>query len=217
MYWRVACAAAVALLLALPAQSQQLDAVGDIPSGTYKLDPAHASLIWKVNHMGLSHYAARFTRLQATLIYDRVNPEQSTLEVTVDPASVRTDYPMAETLDFDKELQSEDWFNVAKYPAITFASTQVIRNTPTSGQVKGDLTFLGVTKPVALDMKLNGAYLSHPFLRKPAMGFSGHATVSRSAFGLTKYVPLIGDDVDLQIEAEFIKVDPQIPLSKEKN
>ncbi len=203
---RLACLA-VCLSAALPVQAQQRDDIGDIPSGTYKLDPAHASLVWRVSHLGLSNYTARFTRLDATLHYDRVKPEDSSITVMVDPTSIQTDYPMAETLDFDKELQGADWFDVAKYPSITFTSTKVVRETPTSGQVEGDLAMHGATRPITIDIKLNGAYLSHPFLRKPALGFSGHAVIHRSDFGITRFDSMVGDDVDLQIEAEFNKID----------
>jgi polyisoprenoid-binding protein YceI len=92
--------AATALLFAAVAvQAEPLD----VPAGTYKVDPTHASLTWKVSHLGLSNYTARFTKLTAELSFDPANRGQSKISVTVDPNSIRTDYPFADKKDFDKK------------------------------------------------------------------------------------------------------------------
>ncbi|MDX2258258.1 MAG: YceI family protein [Hyphomicrobiaceae bacterium] len=196
-----AAAMGLALVAAVPAASA---AEVDIPAGTYKLDPTHASLTWKVSHLGLSNYTARFAKFDATLAFDPKKPAEAKLSVSVDPASIRTDYPFPEQENFDKKLaEGEDWLNAKAHPAITFTSTKVEMTGDKAAKVTGDLTFLGVTKPVTLDVTLFGATKEHPFTKKAAVGFSAKGSLKRSEFGMAKYVPMIGDEVALQIEAEF--------------
>jgi len=178
----------------------------EMPAGTYKLDDAHASLVWQVSHLGLSNYTARFTDMDATLHYTPENPEQSTVEVTINPLSIETDYPYPEKQNFDATLAKDPaWFNAEKFPSIRFTSTQLTRKDEHTGTMTGDLTFLGVTKPVTLDVTFNGAMLEQPFSKKPTLGFSARGELSRSNWGMTKYIPQIGDEVELIIEVEFAK------------
>jgi polyisoprenoid-binding protein YceI len=177
----------------------------DVPAGVYKLDPTHASLTWKVSHLGLSNYTARFTKMSADLTFDPAKPESSAIKVSVDPKSIRTDYPFADKKDFDKNLSmGEEWFNAGQHPEITFTSTKVAMTGAKTAKVSGDLTLLGVTKPVVLDVTLNNALKEQPFAKKPALGFSGTTRIKRSEFGMSKFVPIIGDDVQIIIEAEFL-------------
>ncbi|MEL6298016.1 MAG: YceI family protein [Pseudomonadota bacterium] len=174
-------------------------------AGTYKLDRAHASLVWKIKHLGLSFYTARFDTFDATLDIDPNEPESAKLEVTVDPKSIRTGFPFADAKDFDKELiESPNFFNAGEHPEIKFASTSIERTGDTTAKLTGDLTLLGVTKPVTLDITLNGQ-MSHPMKKKPALGFSGVGTIKRSEFGMTHLIGGVGDEVQLLLEAEFIK------------
>lgn len=176
----------------------------DVPAGTYKLDPRHASLTWKVSHMGLSNYTARFSKLEGTLVFDPKDPAKSSVTATVDPASVRTDH--ATPKDFDQELREDPrFFKVAKFPEIKFVSTKVETTGDKTGRITGDLTFMGVTKPVTLDATFNGSFKEHPMTKKPALGFSATGKVKRSEFGLDALVPFVGDDVSLSIEAEFLQ------------
>lgn len=194
-------AALLSLLLAVPAAAQAIEA----PAGTYKLDPAHASLNWKVSHLGLSNYTARFTKFDATLDVDPSKLEAAKLSVTIDPASIETDFPFADKKDFDKILaEDKEWFNAGTHKSITFTSTGVQKSGERTAKVSGNLTLLGITKPIVLDVTLNGAMKEQPFAKKPAMGFSATGTVKRSDFGMTKLVPMVGDDVTLLIEAEFL-------------
>jgi polyisoprenoid-binding protein YceI len=184
------------------------------PAGTYDLDPTHASLTWKVNHFGLSNYTARFTGISGTLVFDPENLPASVLEVTVDPASVETDYPFdfkASHPDspfdtFDQEISESDaYFNATAFPTITFKSTDITQTGPNTGTVTGDLTFRGVTKPVTLDVTYNGT-ASFPWAPdQPKIGFSATGSLKRSDFGMDIMVPSLGDEVDLLIEVEFAK------------
>jgi len=191
-----------ALTLAAPAAIAQS---APLPAGVYQMDRGHASLHWKINHLGLSNYTARFTRFEATLDIDPAKPEAAKLAVTVDPTSIRTDYPFAERKDFDKELiEDADFFNTAKFPKITFTSTKIERTGEKTAKVTGNLTLLGVTKPLTIDATLNAAK-EHPGNKKPALGFSATAKLKRSDFGMTTRAAFLGDEVTLLIEAEFIK------------
>lgn len=182
----------------------QMTPLAEMPAGTYNLDLSHTSLTWKVSHLGLSNYTARFTEMSGTLKLDPKDPTKSQLTVTVNPASVETDYKATEKKDFDKELATgKDWFNAGKFPEIRFVSTRIERTGENTGKVHGNLTFLGVTKPLTLDTVFNGSYAAKPFVEVPSLGFSATATLKRSDWGLSTYVPNIGDNVKILIETEF--------------
>ncbi len=184
----------------------QTTPLAEMPAGVYSADLSHSSVTFKVNHLGLSNYTARFTKIDAELTFDPADPTKSKLSATIDPASVRTDFPKPEEKDFDKKLaQDESWFNAGKYPSITFTSTKIEKTDDKTGKVTGDLTFLGVTKPVTLDVTFNGAYAKAPFSEVPALGFSARTTIKRSDWGFSTYVPTIGDDVEIIIETEMHK------------
>jgi polyisoprenoid-binding protein YceI len=176
-----------------------------LPEGSYEIDRAHSSLTWKVDHLGLSSYTARFARFDAVLNIDPARPESAKVLVTIEPASVRTDYPFPETSDFDKDLaEGEDFFDAKKFSRIIFSSTKVERTGKTTACVTGDLTIRGITKSITIQVTLNGAK-AHPMAGVPALGFSGIAKLKRSDFGMTFMLPLVGDEVTLLIEAEFLK------------
>lgn len=189
------------ILGALPASAQLAT---DAPAGTYKIDPAHASVTFKVSHLGLSNYTARFTKIDATLALDPAKPESAKLSAVIDPTSIRTDYPFPEKENFDKVLaESAKWFNAGVAKSVTFTSTAVKMTGAKTADVTGDLTLLGVTKPVTMKVTFNGGMASHPMAKKPAAGFSATTTVKRSEYGMTNALPFIGDDVTVLIETEF--------------
>ena len=173
-----------------------------VPSGTYQLDRSHASVIWRVSHMGISMYPARFTKFAATLELDAADASRSRLSATIDPASVRTDYPDPAKVDFDKEIAST-FLEAGKYPEIRYVSTAIRWTSATTGQVTGNLTFHGVTRPVTLDVKLVGANAKLPMMGVPGLGVQATGRFKRSDFGVSKYIPVVGDEVELTIDAEF--------------
>ena len=197
----LALAAGVALAVTGPACAQLAT---DVPAGTFKIDPTHASVTWKVMHMGLSNYTARFARVDGTLVFDPAKPETSKLTASVDPLSIKTDFPFVEKEDFDKKLaKGAEWFNADVAKTITFTSTSVKMTGAKTADVTGDLTLLGVTKPLVLKVTFNGGMAAHPMSKKPAIGFSATGSVKRSEFGLKGGLPFVGDDVALLIEAEM--------------
>lgn len=185
-----------------PAQAPAMKTI-EAPSGTYKLDLSHASVTFRVLHLGLSNYTARFAKFDSTVDYDAKDPTKSKLTVVIDPKSIRTDFPDVAREDFDKVLGTDEkWLAGDKHPEIRFVATGIRRTGPKAGQMTGDLTFRGVTKPVTLAATWNGA-IEHPFRKKPVFGVSAKGAIKRSEFGMTHLAGLIGDDVELQIEAEY--------------
>lgn len=177
----------------------------DLPAGHYVLDKTHASVVAKIKHMGFSNYQFRFTKVDADFTYDPKAPEASKINVTIDPASVDTATGAdAFGLKFNKELAGDGWLEANKYQTVTFVSTAVNVGDGQHGTVTGDLTLHGVTKPVTLDVTFNGVG-SGMIPLQTRTGFSALTTIKRSDFGVSKYVPLIGDEVTLSIEVEFEK------------
>ncbi len=179
----------------------------EAPAGTYVLEKTHASLHWRIRHMGLSNYTARFKRFDATIEFDPVNLARSSVQATIDVSSVETDLVTPDGRDFNAELRSEPFFNTAKFSQATFRSTQVQALGGNALRVQGELSLLGVTRPVTLQVTINGSMKSHPFARVPALGISATGSLARTAFGLNP-PPIregVGDQVDLVIEAEFLK------------
>jgi len=177
----------------------------DLPAGHYVLDKTHASVVGKIKHMGFSNYQFRFTKVDASFDYDPQAPQAAKISVTIDPASIDTATGADEFgLKFNKELAGDGWLEANKFPTATFVSTKVEPGAGQTGKVYGDLTLHGVTKPVVLDVTFNGVGSSFvPGSVKT--GFSATTQIKRSEFGVSKYVPLVGDDVTLSIEVEFDK------------
>jgi polyisoprenoid-binding protein YceI len=180
----------------------------NVPAGDYKVDKAHTTLIFRVNHLGFSHYTARFRRLDAQLRLDPRNLAATQLTATVDARSIETDYPDPK-YDFNAELQGEQWLNAAKFPEIAFRTTQVEDLGNNALRVHGELTLRGVTKPIVLDATYNGGYVGHPMDPQARVGFSAHGVLRRSDFGISGGIPLagtnlgVGDQVEVTIESEF--------------
>jgi polyisoprenoid-binding protein YceI len=197
----IALAATVALSLATPVLAQA--APVNAPAGTYVLDNTHASVTWRVKHLGLSMYTGRFAKMDSSITLDPKTPTRSSVTVSIDPRSVRTDFPFPEKEDFDKVV-AERFLGAVAHPAITFTSTGLTATGATTGKLTGNLSFNGVTKPVILDVTLNGA-MTHPFRKIPVIGFSARGKINRSDFGSKELLGPIGDEVELLIEAEYFQ------------
>jgi polyisoprenoid-binding protein YceI len=197
--------AACAFVTAQPTSAAQ-PAPLKVPAGTYTLDKAHASLIFKVSHLGFSSFTGRFSRFDAKLQFDPARPAAARVEATIDPRSIEADNPPG---NFLAMLQGADWLDAARYPEMTFRSTRVTALGAKKLRVRGDLTLHGVTRPVDLDVTYNGGYAGHPMDPQARIGFSARGTLKRSAFGVSLGIPEpgsqmgVGDTVELLLEAEF--------------
>ena len=181
----------------------------DAPAGSYTMDKAHSSLIFRVNHLGFSNYTARFKRFDGQLRFDPAAPEASSVTVTVDTTSIETDYPAPAEVDFNAELQGAEWLNAAQFPEMVFRSTHVELQSPDTMRIDGELTLRGVTRPVVLDATFNGGYADHPMDPHARIGFSARGLLRRSEFGMSIGIPApgttmgVGDEVEIVIETEF--------------
>ena len=215
MTWRVTRVAWMLAALTLVATSgPQAAAAADAPAaasgappaGRYQLDKSHASLLFRVSHLGFSNYTTRFSRFDAQLTFDPANLAASQVVVTIDTASLEMDGAPAACLDIVRGPQMLD---TAKFPQITFRSERVQVKGSNSMEIIGNLTLHGVTRPLVLNATFNGGYAGHPMDPHARVGFSAHASLKRSDFGITFGIPApgstmgVGDTIDISIEAEF--------------
>ncbi|MFL0804510.1 MAG: YceI family protein [Agarilytica sp.] len=169
----------------------------DIKAGNYQLDPNHSTVLFKIDHMGFSKFIGRFNQFQARLTFDPEVIENSRLEAVVDMTSVDVNNEK-----FERALKGRFWFDSEHYPQAIFKTTSATKVGEGQLLFLGDLTFLGITEEIELHVKVNGA-ANNMISGKYTMGFSASASFSRSAFGLDRYVPTVGDLVELEIHAEF--------------
>jgi polyisoprenoid-binding protein YceI len=178
------------------------------PAATYVSDKPHTSITWKGLHNGLSWYSARFTNFEISVDFNPADVSKSKVTATIDPKSIETDYartrPSGNTTDFNGELATgERFLNGNKFPQITFASTAITKTGDNSGKMTGSLTFLGVTKPVTLDVAYVGNR-NDPRLQKHKVGFAVTGSFKRSDFGMPVGGPL-GDEIKVEIHSELIQ------------
>ena len=167
----------------------------------YILDETHLSIGFLVDHAGYARTLGMFTQARGSFKYNEESSTVSDVEIIIDTNSVFTNHDKR-----DSHLKSPDFLNVQKYPTMTFkADMNNLKSNP--GKIKGDLTLLGITKPLILNTKINKID-TYPFrvgLSKPmVMGVSATASFKRSDFGMNYALKknLVGDQIDLIIEFE---------------
>ena len=167
--------------------------------GNYVLDPAHTSIIWKIKHAGLSNFTARFDSVSGILAFDPQNPQNSHIDISIDPISVNTG-----DSEFDDEIGTEGrYFDGEKHTKIKFVSTSITVTGENTGLITGDLSFRGQTHPLTLNTVFNGAGKSFGHKGK-TLGFSATTSFNRSDFGLSHLLNFgIGDEIIISIETEF--------------
>lgn len=170
-----------------------------VSPGRYELDETHAYLTFSYSHMGLSNPRLQFADFDATLTLDGANMAACEVEISIDPSSIDSGVP-----ELDAELRGEAFFDVANHPQITFTSTAYEELSENTGRLLGELTVLGITKPVSLDVKINSAAMNR-MVRKELIGFSASGTVLRSEFGLTAYDQFVSDELTLDVQVEFAR------------
>lgn len=178
----------------------------EVPAGRYTLDKAHATLIFRVNHIGFSNYTGQFKRFDARLELDPANPAASKVTATIDPRSLDVSAPPGGFID---TLLGAQWLNAARFPQMTFRSTKIEVTGADTARIHGEFNLHGITRPVTLDAKFNGGYAGHPMDPQARVGFSARGSLKRSAFGIAEGIPAPGstmgvsDAVEISIEAEF--------------
>jgi polyisoprenoid-binding protein YceI len=172
---------------------------------TYKIDPVHSEVSFKVSHL-LAKVSGRFTKFEGTIKVDTADISKSSVEVVIDATSLTTDNETR-----DKHLKSADFFDVAKYPAVTFKSTAVKEVAKGKLEVTGDFTLHGVTKRITFPITNAG---TQPGMAPGSVvaGFiDGALSLNRSEYGI-KFMPgIIGETVAVSLNAEAGKV---VPLAK---
>lgn len=168
---------------------------------TYEFDKAHTQILFFVSHLGYSMSQGEFLEYDGGFTIDRDDPSKSSIDVSIQTASIDMDDEK-----WDDHMKNEDFFNVEKFPAMTFKSTAVELTGENTAKVTGDLTLLGVTKPVTLDVTHNKSDV-HPYSGKYVAGFSGTGTLKRSDFGMNYGLPGVADDVEIRLEVEAMRQD----------
>lgn len=171
----------------------------ELQAGEYQLDDNHAALLFKVQHLGLSTYVGRFKKFDAQLNFDPKNMAAASLQAVVIINSIDIN-----NADLSETLQSDTWFSSERHAQASFVSHTVTPISDTSFNFTGDLTLRGVTKPVTFKASFHGA-ADNWITGKYTLGFSAVGQIKRSDFGMDSYIPIVGDQIDLEIYAEFLK------------
>lgn len=182
---------ALTLALLLPALAAAEPAV-------YKVDADHSGVSFSIRHF-VSNVSGRFRDFDGVIKYDRANPAASSVEFTVKAASIDTT-----NNDRDEHLRSKDFFEVQKFPTLTFTSTQVVAKDGTTLEVTGNLTLHGVTRPVTFPVSLLGTVKTP---RGEKAGFEASFKIDRKEYGILwnnvlDSGPVLGDEVKINIEIE---------------
>ena len=165
----------------------------------YDIDPTHTQVQFTYNHMGFSNITGRFDQVGGEFLFDAADPTKSSVSITIPVSSISTGVDK-----LDEHLLKADFFDATQFPTATFKSTGVTAAGEGKLAVAGDLTIHGVTRPVVLDVTINGIG-EHPMRKLPAAGFDASAKIKRSDFGVGAYVPAVGDEVTLRITVEATK------------
>ncbi|HDO8024951.1 TPA: YceI family protein [Legionella pneumophila] len=162
---------------------------------TLTLDNQHTYVLWKIKHLGFSTQAGKWYA-SGQLVLDKDNPQQSKVNVTIKVDDIVTGIP-----ELDKHLKGKLFFDTKQFPTATFVSNRVEVMGKNKAKVYGMLTLHGVTKPIILNVILNKAGINLLNDRETA-GFSATTSLKRSDYGIKALIPEVGDDVEIEIEAE---------------
>ncbi|HRQ60657.1 MAG TPA: YceI family protein [Alphaproteobacteria bacterium] len=165
---------------------------------TYELEKPHTQILFFADHLGFSKSMGRFLDFDGTINFDREKPENSNVEVVIKTASIE----MSDQ-KWNDHLKNADFFDVEKHPEMTFKSTGIEVTGENLASMSGDLTLLGITKPVVLDVTFNKCD-KHPMKGFEMCGFSATSMITRSEWGMKYGLPMVGDEVEIRIEVEAI-------------
>lgn len=189
----------LALTLLVPqawAQATTSD-ITEMPRGAYSLDPTHATILFKISHMGFADYIGRFNSFSGDLNFEPDSLPKSVVGIQIDPGSIDTNHE-----ELEKKLRAEDALNVDAFPNITFQSSEVVFGEDGKAEIKGNLNMMGQTHPLILNAVFTGGGV-HPFSQRYTLGFEATGSIDRTLWGFDTWVPMVGKNVEIEIHAEF--------------
>ncbi len=181
-------AIAIAALFSAPAHA----------ADNYTIDPTHTWPVFEVNHLGFSTQRGRFNKSSGKVTLD-IAAKKGSVELVIKTASLDMGFDK-----WDEHMKSDEFFNVKFFPIMRFASDKLVFDGDRVVAAEGSFTLLGVTKPLTLTVS-NFRCAPHPMAKKPACGADITATLKRSEFGMTKFVPLVSDEVRISVPVEAVK------------
>ena len=187
----------LAILVPVALAAQGSPQTSAIKAGSYTIDSSHTLVRFSLDHLGFNDYFGTLPGATGSLVLNPAKIAQTKLDVSLPVAQLSTT-----NAKLDGELTSPDWFDAAQYPTIRFVSQTVTQTGPRTARIAGTLTMHGVSKPVTLDATFGGAGIN-PLSKTYTVGFKATGTIKRSDFGVSKYLPLVGDAVTLSITAAF--------------
>ncbi|GAF59904.1 protein YceI precursor [Psychrobacter sp. JCM 18902] len=165
----------------------------------WQLDDSHTRVGFSVNHLGFSTTMGHFNDVKGVVNYDVKAPSKTNMSFTIATDSIDTNWDAR-----DEHLKKAEFFNVTKYPTMTFKSTSVKFINPQQAKVTGDFTMLGQTKPLTLDVTLN-KIANSPLTKEPVIGFRATGNIDRAAYDMTAFADGITTNVPIQIDGELIE------------
>ncbi len=187
---------AVVLLLAL---ALAFAGAASTTAATWKIDPVHSSAIFKIKHFNTSNFYGAFKTMTGTVEYDPAKPEASSIDITIKAESVDSRMEQRDT-----HIKSPDFLNSAQFPTISFKSTSVKSNSDGSLEVTGNLTLLGITKPVSAQVEKTGEG-TNPRSQKDILGFEAHFTVDRTAHDMNFMAGPLSREIGFILALELVK------------
>ncbi|MEO1204834.1 MAG: YceI family protein [Pseudomonadota bacterium] len=173
----------------------------------YVLDREHTGVSFSWDHLGMSRQSGRFSEVTGRVFFNPARPEDARVKVRIGLSSISTGVPA-----LDRHLtQTQDFFDVARYPEVTFVSTDVSLTTSRTANVTGDLTINGQTHPATLSVVWNYdgehplAKVNPTYSGVYALGFSARTNILRSKWGITRTIPLVSDEIRIVIETEMLR------------
>ena len=167
-------------------------------AGTWQIDPKHSAAQFSVKHLGVSTVRGAFSKVTGSAMYDPADPSKASLEASIDASSVDTRVEMR-----DNDLKSPHFFDVQKYPTITFKAKSVKSAGSGKLSITGDLTMHGVTKEVVLDVEGPSAPIKDPMGPGQRIGASASTKINRQDFGIAGAPGVVSDEVTITIDAEL--------------
>lgn len=168
---------------------------------TYQIDKDHTNIMWYISHMGFSRTIGNFKEFEGTVDLNHDEPDKSKIYITIDTTSISSGVE-----DLDRQLRSELFFDVEKYPTAVFESTDITLIEENSAEVKGNFTMLGKTKEITLSVRFNKRAMD-PILNRIRTGYSIRSSMKRSEWGMDQMLAFVSDDINITIEAEALKIE----------